>query len=177
MKIQPGAQPEVLAHLLSGVMAKAQMDSTSNRLFSDLSHLTPSQRHAISDRFRRAEIPERHMRAVTALRARSLAENPLSPWTETCQSVLQVVRWGGIVALLGPRGTGKTQLSACIAAELSITGTVCYRQLSEVYRELRSTYRRESDHSEFEVFQRYARFGLLILDEAHERGESEYERR
>lgn len=84
---------------------------------------------------------------------------------------------GGLVVLLGKRGTGKTQLAVCLLAEACRAGkTGRYLKALDLFREIRNCYRKDGP-SELETVDKLCGLGCLVLDEAHERSDSEWENR
>lgn len=82
----------------------------------------------------------------------------------------EVVRRGGLLALLGPWGTGKTQLAAWLVyATCRFVGRAAqYRVFADLLAEIRhQAYVAES--SEFSIMARLGNLGLLVVDEYHER--------
>lgn len=110
-----------------------------------------------------------------------------SEWLAKFETVKQKAASGGIIALLGARGAGKTRM----AYELATNGELAndtkifqgnreklpaiYRTAMEMFMELRSTYSRASDLSEFDLFRWYQSAALLVIDEMQERGETSFE--
>lgn len=83
---------------------------------------------------------------------------------------------GFIIALCGPRGTGKTQLAASLARETaSHTMTPMYQTAMGFFLDIKASF--DGKRSEKEVIDRYCRPSLLILDELQERGETPWEDR
>jgi DNA replication protein DnaC len=83
---------------------------------------------------------------------------------------------GFIIALCGPRGTGKTQLAASCARETTIHGkTPTYTTAMGFFLDIKESF--DGKRSEKEVIGRYCSPSLLILDEMQERGETAWEDR
>lgn len=95
-----------------------------------------------------------------------------------CQAVLKtasVVGTGGIVALLGARGNGKTQATIEIARECSRQLLPClYVRSREIGMALREAYG-NIGLTEREAVERFVRPFLLIVDECQERPDKEWE--
>jgi DNA replication protein DnaC len=72
---------------------------------------------------------------------------------------------GRCLVMMGKTGTGKTHLACSIAKALYTSHHVCYRTVAEAIRELRDTWRKDSDESETQVLKRLFSPSLLILDE------------
>lgn len=115
-------------------------------------------------------------------------------WLAAFVSAKPVIRTGGIVAMVGDRGPGKTQM----AAELARAGewptdkdeytrgdglvihrgkTAMYRRSMDIFLDLREAAKNHVKSSEKEVLAKLANVGLLVIDEFQERGESEWENR
>lgn len=83
---------------------------------------------------------------------------------------------GRIIALVGGRGNGKTQLAieamkvktADMKAALFVTAV-------EFFIRIKSTYRKDSETDEMEVLRDYQKPKLLVIDEIGKRGSSEWE--
>ncbi len=85
---------------------------------------------------------------------------------------------GMLFALLGTRGTGKTQMAAELCKIAATKGIMArYNMAMEFFMELKETYRQHSERTEADVIRSYCSPQLLILDEVHERGETEWEDR
>lgn len=112
-------------------------------------------------------------------------------WRETFNKAKDLVKNGGIIALYGNRGTGKTQIAAEIARDgdwpkdetewiggaARHSATALYRRAMDIFLDLRDCGKVNAQTSEKEVLKTLAAAGLLIIDEFQERGESEWENR
>ena len=115
-------------------------------------------------------------------------------WHAALETAKPIIATGGIVAMIGPRGPGKTQM----AAELARTGNwssgrvettkidggvlkhgkvALYRRSMDLFLDLRHAAKNHVKSSEREVLTQLADVGLLVIDEFQERGESEWENR
>lgn len=73
---------------------------------------------------------------------------------------------GRNLLMTGSPGTGKTHLAAAIAnAALDARKPVLYRQVADIFREVKGTYHPDSTEGEGDVIRRYTRVPLLVLDE------------
>ena len=125
-------------------------------------------------------VPRRHAEALDAI------VNPTSEpqddrhakWQRALEAVRQGIGGNGIVALLGGRGTGKTQLAGALIREWCLTRGIpaLYRRLGDVYGSIRATFSAK-EISEESIMARLSRAGLLVLDECHERAGSDFESR
>lgn len=82
-----------------------------------------------------------------------------------------------LVALLGDRGCGKTQLAVAVLRAACSSLVPCrYVVAADLFRELRCSFR-DGGPSELEVLAPYRSAGVLVIDELHERAHSDFERR
>lgn len=83
---------------------------------------------------------------------------------------------GLLVALVGRRGAGKTQ----IAMELMRANTLrqksaLYVSTTEWFMAIKSTYKKGADQTEIDIIKQYRKPNLLILDEYGRRSDTEWE--
>jgi DNA replication protein DnaC len=72
----------------------------------------------------------------------------------------------GCLIMIGSVGTGKTMLATAIAAKMiSARRKCCIARLSEMMRDFKDSWRKDSDRSESQVMDYYSNVGLLVLDE------------
>jgi DNA replication protein DnaC len=118
---------------------------------------------------------------------------PLSgdKWLAAFEEAKAAVEKCGIVAFLGGRGPGKTQMAAEVAREgkwprdakvwnghQSVRDqTALYRRAMDIFLDLRDAAQNHSGTSEKKVLERLESVGLLVIDEFQERGGSEWENR
>jgi DNA replication protein DnaC len=116
-------------------------------------------------------------------------------WMAELQRAKATVAAGGIVAMVGGRGPGKTQMAAEIARagdwpedKPSYTRgenvlavhrgkTALYVRAMDLFLDFRHAQKNHVQSSEKEVLEKHARVGLLVIDEFQERGESPWENR
>ena len=100
------------------------------------------------------------------------------PWRDTFNQLRQRLAEdpGCTIALLGPRGTGKTLLAAALIADTSATtlNSRRYYTAADLFDRLRDAM--QSGRTA-EAKRDLCRLDLLVVDEAHERGGSDYEDR
>ena len=103
-------------------------------------------------------------------------------WEQICN--LLIGRFGSgegfLVALLGKRGTGKTQLAVAVIHQACQYGlSARYIKAFDLFREIRRTYtpvaRGQAGESEADVIDDLVRVDLLVIDEAHQRGGTDWE--
>ena len=120
-----------------------------------------------------AGVPTRHKAAIHTV-------TPGGAWAEKLAALAGRLGDGFLAALLGGRGGGKTQMAAnLIHAHITAAErpSARYVRATEILMALKETYRRDATETEAGVIARFARPRLLVIDEAHERGESEWEGR
>lgn len=118
--------------------------------------------------FLKTDCPDRHVLHVDAIDA-----NP--KWNAARDTLLDRIGNGYLVALLGPRGTGKTQL--CV----NVIRDCCRRMMSaryvvafDLFREIRGTFKTDGP-SEIKLIDGLTALDLLVIDECHQRGETAFE--
>jgi len=85
---------------------------------------------------------------------------------------------GFLVALIGTRGSGKTQLAVETMRVNADQGKRSrYGTATEFFIEIKSTYDRQTSRTEKEVLEEFSKPSLLVLDEIGRRSESEWENR
>lgn len=113
-------------------------------------------------------------------RHKRFAENELpfdGPWSEAYEMATTAVMGGDTVALTGPRGTGKTALAVCVARAFCSDGKLAeYLTAWDLFARFKLTYG-GGFMSEVQLMGKLGEAPLLILDEIHERGETEWEDR
>ena len=88
---------------------------------------------------------------------------------------------GFLVALLGQSGTGKTQLAVSVIRECCGHGgaTARYVKAIDLFRDLRRAYsapaKGESADAEDEIVRTWTGYDLLVIDECHQRGRTDWE--
>lgn len=142
------------------------------------------------DRWAKAGFPLRHREKLEAA-AKSRQGAP-SGWHLDRQGQQKAAReaaWaalqprGGCVLLLGPRGTGKTQLAVELALQAArigledFIGAQSYRVLNELFRAEKRTFGGDREAVRKTPIDEACAVDLLVLDEIQERFESEWEDR
>ena len=83
---------------------------------------------------------------------------------------------GGIIALIGKRGTGKTRLAAEVLRDKA-PERGRYTTAMGLFLRIRASFSKTSPESEAQIIEELARCPLLILDELQERGNTAWEDR
>ncbi len=143
--------------------------------FATYEEMVQAQREArrIADAVRLAGLPPRHLEPLKAGSGFALSDRQQAAF-DRCAELIDA---GAIVAMIGERGTGKTQVGAKLVVHHAKAGgnTPKYAKAIDFFRDLRATFSREADTREIEVINRYAGASFLILDDAHERTGSDWE--
>lgn len=112
-------------------------------------------------------VPARH--ATTCIRA-------TDGWTKAARAAASVLQRPAMLALIGPRGTGKTQLAVELIREFCRSGrTGIYTRTMDFLIEVRDTYGDRATKRERDVLRKYRVPELLVLDEVQVRGSTEWE--
>jgi len=131
------------------------------------------ERHEAEQRWRykNAELPERH-----SSKRIDDGECP-NEWLEARDKIIGRMGTGFLIALLGKRGTGKTQIAQqLVMASAKALGAPRYTRASTLFLELKDSYVSRKA-SELQVVESFRKPTLLILDEFQERGETDFEQR
>jgi DNA replication protein DnaC len=118
------------------------------------------------------DFPERHRAQVDLVG---------DEWAKTYEKALEVANACAIVALIGGRGTGKTQMAWEISRNVRLTNVnklttengfskrferpAIYRTAMDIFLELRSTYSPTSKKTEWDLMREYENAALLVIDE------------
>lgn len=87
-------------------------------------------------------------------------------------------RQGFMLAMIGNRGTGKTQIATCLSYSIrehkpSEVGR--YARAMDVFLDIRSTFQSKDGRTEQSIIDKYVDPDLLVLDELHVRSGSDWE--
>ncbi len=134
------------------------------------------RRGRINDLRRDSGIPARYAQA----RLDDLSDIPESvrqQYSEASDRLKLITDHPAIIALLGKRGTGKTHMACAVAHEFTAQcRSAKYLDALDYLSKLKATYGKGGGN-ESEIERSYLRPKLLVLDEMHERGETDWEDR
>lgn len=137
----------------------------------DLSPLLHSERIPVAGNrlYAAAEIPARQSRSVHETDPK---------WVGARNGVVSKMGTGCLLALVGNRGTGKTQIAqqAALYMTAQLQGAARYCRAMQFFLEVRDTFKKQ-ETSELDVLKLYRAPRLLIIDELQERGETPWEDR
>jgi DNA replication protein DnaC len=111
------------------------------------------------------------------MRLRNSAAKADNEWARTYSRLREKLEDGSIIVLLGNRGTGKTQMAVDLLSDIcDQLHSVRYLKMMDLFREIRCCYRKDGPN-EVSVVDAFCKVWGLVLDEAHERSDSEWENR
>lgn len=119
-------------------------------------------------KFAAAGIPERHAAAISSKEG---------PWAAAWESISPRLGTGAIIPILGPRGTGKTQLA--VEAVRYVTGrggAALYIKAMGFFLDVREAMRSD-EKSEKAAIRSFSLPRLLVIDAMEVRGETDFENR
>ena len=127
------------------------------------------ERYAFEERVRKGNLPARH-------KEMRLADGSGVQAT-TVARIVGAMGSGAIFALVGERSTGKTQVAIWAAGKFALAGKyILYTKAMLIFLAIRAAYRKDGP-SEEEAMMKFVNPGLLIIDEAHVRGDTPFEDR
>jgi DNA replication protein DnaC len=118
---------------------------------------------------RAAKIPKRYVDGIPIQEG---------PWKKVLDHLIGGLGHGSLFIIIGNRGTGKTHM-ACEAIKhttLNLGKPALFTSAIEVFLSIRDCYR-GGEQGEREVMNQFAKPQLLVIDEAHERGDTAWEDR
>ena len=100
------------------------------------------------------------------------------PWGRTASSLEAKLGNGFLVALIGLRGNGKTQLGVELIRGAAARGKRArYTTATEFFMDVKASYKKDSNIDEHDVLATYRKPSLLVMDEVGRRGETDWEDR
>lgn len=96
-------------------------------------------------------------------------------WARNFCKINEAHNKGAILAIIGPRGTGKTRLAAEAIREVGESAR--YATAMNIFLRVRESYGKSATESELDIVKELSRCPLLVIDEIQERGNSQWEDR
>jgi DNA replication protein len=153
------------------------------RLMRTLEQMTPEERIIAQERNRKQKEANRASQVETL---RSEMHAPTrhmdtqgvreGKWGEKIAKLEQRLGTGFTVAIVGLRGTGKTQMAVDlmkVATERFMSAR--FLTAVEFFMEVKATFRKESVESDLDIIKRYRKPKLLVIDEIGKRSDSAWE--
>lgn len=120
--------------------------------------------------FATSGVPERHREASP------IACAPEHAWTQTRGSLRDRLGSGMMVALLGSRGGGKTQLASDLIRIACLRDSSAhYVRVVDFFLAIKAAFAKNAMHSELDVVTDFYNYELLAVDEVGLRGETPFE--
>lgn len=118
-----------------------------------------------------AGVPPRHVQPIQG--------GTSTEWNAKRDTLIARLGTGFLIAMLGERGTGKTQAAVEVIRAYCQTAarpSALYVRAMDVFMSLKESYRRDGP-TERSQLERFAKPSLLIVDESQERGSTDWEDR
>lgn len=97
-------------------------------------------------------------------------------WGTTFQKLSEKLGSGFLIALIGGRGSGKTQLGVTLMHEATEKlMTARFTSCMGIFMAFKATYRKDAEMSEAKVLSLFAKPQLLVVDEIGKRGQTDWE--
>jgi len=147
--------------------------------------MTPEQKAEVRNREIEREKSDRRSK-VELLRyewnapLRHLKRNPDAhpEWVKKHDIIKALIEHGGgvMIALVGNRGNGKTQIAVeMMKHRTDSLRSAYFTTATEFFIKIKSTYDRDSKTDEQTLIDRFSHYSLLVVDEVGKRGGSEWE--
>lgn len=114
--------------------------------------------------------PERHVQSLARMGGAGLAK---------AESLFPLVESGAMIILFGDRGRGKTQIGTWMANKRLQAGgwAGSYLKAFDLFQQIKASWTKEAGFTEKDVCDGYKEACFLVIDEVHERSESDWENR
>jgi DNA replication protein DnaC len=128
----------------------------------------PSPDDSWKQLFEDSKAPKRH---------RNLGQRQTNPdWDLALHLLADKIGQGFLMALIGNRGAGKTQIAVEVMRESAKRfRKPLYCTAIEFFMAIKATYKKDSDDSEIDVIRKFRGPSLLVIDEISKRGETDWE--
>lgn len=157
--------------------AVQKFDDMRNAMENPVEEIAPANDGQFVSRQRTIAVNSLRSRANIPKRHRQTQIVPEPAWAEARLKLKHNLGEGTMVALVGYRGNGKTQLAVDVILDrIDAHLSPClFTTAVGFFLELRGTYGRDSKLTERQVFSKYLDPDLLVIDEIGKRSESEWE--
>lgn len=99
-------------------------------------------------------------------------------WGTKESDLRKMLGTGFLVALVGGRGPGKTQMGVeLMKTHTNNLNSAYYNTLTGIFLEIKSTFKNDSNNTEEDLVRRMAKPSLLVIDEVGRRSDSDWENR
>lgn len=158
---------ESVKRLAGGFQTISPEEAERRRLAAEL-QATRRQQAMVSELLDYANIPKRQ-------RGAEVRQAP--GWSDTLKKLSESLGTGFLVALVGLRGNGKTQIAVELVrhnAGLGVKSRFC--SAMEFFMDIKAGYRNDSK-AEKDVITEFCKPSLLVIDEVGQRSETDWENR
>lgn len=132
-----------------------------------------AQKLATARRFYdQAAVPRRHTKRPEDI------DQSVAGWVKVRDQIRDQHATGFLIALVGTRGPGKTQIGQQAIAHCCLAQKPArYVRAMDVFLQIREAYRKDASRSEHDLIESFRSPALLVIDEIQERGETAWEDR
>ncbi len=149
----------------------AESQTSEERSQEWLDHEAQQEQDRICTLWKSSGVPRRHAGKSDS----GATDDSPEPWQEARKKIVGRLGGGFLIALLGRRGTGKTQLASdAIRESCGILRSGLYIKALDLFVAIRETYG-GSQSGERDVLDRFIKADLLVIDEAQNRKDTEWE--
>lgn len=165
-------------------------DTLEKKLERIVASVKPLTGEALAAHEAKREASKRQQHAILVQELRSKWNAPLrqvgnranlrqeGQWLAQKEKVFEMIGSGFLTALIGSRGSGKTQIAVETMFEVTNRGySARYMTATEFFLAIKATFSKDAIENEEEVLAKFAKLRLLVIDEIAKRGETEWENR
>lgn len=136
------------------------------------------RRRPLISRSLRIDLEERKKAATLPARHFAREIKPHDCWRKTRDGIANQLGSGFLLAVIGGRGPGKTQIAVDVCkAALAAGLQPRHVDAMTIFLDIRASFKQDSELCERDVIAAYCSPHLLVIDEIQERGETDFERR
>lgn len=169
---EPTGKPDLKLHNPEQEPAKAQEPATEDQKKAQQQKAQQELQRKIANInfWRQFGIPVRHI---------NFNIPDAGPWRDAGNLVSNQLPTGFLYILLGPRGTGKTQMGCCLIQtavnKYKMSGLYC--KVMDIFLQIRKSFKDKSDLAELDLIRQYLEPDLLVIDAMEVRAETPFEER